>query len=89
MIPQGVSETLMQGITEQELHSAIKTIARDKAPGDDGVPIEFFAFLWSTLEKNFHSIMFRGIEKCILHEEMTKRIISLIPKEEDSKDLNF
>ena len=89
MTPQGVSEILMQDITEDELYAAVKTIAKGKAPGHDGVPIEFFLLLWPTIGKDFHSMILRGIGKGILHKGMTKGIISLIPKEGDSKDFNF
>lgn len=79
----------MQDNTEHELHSAVKIIAMGKAPGHDGVPIEFFAFLWSIIGKDLYSMILQGIEKDILLEGMSKEIISLIPEEGDSKDLNF
>lgn len=43
----------MQDNTEHELHSAVKIIAMDKAPGHDGVPIEFFYILMVYYREEF------------------------------------
>ena len=48
----------------------------------------FFPKLWHTIGHDFYKIILRGIEKRILHEGMTKCLISLIPKEGNAKHLN-
>ena len=38
-----------EGITLEELHSALKASARGKKPGSDGLPYEFFSQFWGLL----------------------------------------
>ena len=37
------------GLTLEELHSALKPSARNKKPGSDGLPYEFFSHFWDLL----------------------------------------
>ena len=39
---QQACEGAAEGVTLEELHSALKASARDKKPGSDGLPYEFF-----------------------------------------------
>ena len=64
-------------------------MAKGKAPGYDGIPIEFSQKLWVTIGNDFHRILFKSIEEGTIHEGVTRGLISLIPKEEDTKDLNY
>ena len=74
--------------TEEELGAAVKDMAKGKAPGHDGIPVEFFQQLWPTIGKKFYHMILRGIENGNFHEGVTKGLISLIPKEGDVRDLN-
>ena len=76
-------------ITERELGAVVRDMAKGKAPRHDSIPTKCFQRLWSTMGQDFHHMLLRSIEEGALHEGVTKRIISLIPKEEDSKDLNY
>ena len=64
-------------------------MAKGKAPGHDGIPVEFFQYMWPTLGKDFYLMVKRSIEGRHLHEGITKGLICLIPKEGDLKDLNY
>jgi len=37
-----VNEALTQNLTLEEIHKAIQVLPKGKAPGHDGIPIEFF-----------------------------------------------
>jgi len=39
-------DTLELPITEKELHSALKNMQNNKAPGPDGFPAEFYEHFW-------------------------------------------
>ena len=43
MILQATSETLMRDITERELATTVTFLAKEKAPGHDGIPVEVFS----------------------------------------------
>jgi hypothetical protein len=74
---------------ERELRGAVNSITKDKAPGHDGIPIDFFQKMWHTIGKDFHLMVKKNIEEKKLHEGVTKGLICLIPKEGDAKDLNY
>ena len=84
-----MNETLEQEITVEELASAIRSMAKGKAPGHDGIPIEFFQLLWTTIGPDFYRMLRKGFDEGKLPEGVTKGLISLIPKEGDLKDLNY
>ena len=84
-----MNETLDQEITEKELRSATNAMAKGKAPGHHGIPIEFFQKFWPTIGQDFHRMIITSIEEGKLHDGITKGLISLILKEGDNKDLNY
>ena len=80
--------SISRRITEEELGAAVRDMAKGKAPGHDRIPVEFFQQFWPTIGKDFYHMILRGIENGNFHEGVTKGLISLIPKEEDVRDLN-
>ena len=88
MISQATNETLMRDITKREITTTVISLAKGKAPGHDGIPVEVFSKLWHTIGHDFYKMILRGIEKGVLYEGMTKGLISLIPKKGIAKDLN-
>ena len=80
--------TITKAITERELAAVVRDMAKGKAPGHDGLPIEFFQRLWPTIGVDFHKMLIGSMEKRNLHDGVTKGLISLIPKDGDAKDLN-
>lgn len=62
---------LSKEITVEELGGTITCMAKGKAPGHDGIPIEFFQKLWSTVGQNYLKMIQRGIEDGKLHDGFT------------------
>ena len=83
-----MNASLTKEITERELGGVVRDMAKGKALDHDGIPIEFFQQLWSTVGQDFLQMVLRSIKRGELHEGVTKGIICLISKEGDSKDLN-
>ena len=84
-----MNETLAKDITKRKLSAAVSSMAKGKALGHNGIPIEFFQKMWTTIGNEFHHMVIKGTKEEILHEGVIKGFISLIPKEGDSKDLNY
>ena len=84
-----MNEALSKEITEEELGHAVTSMAKEKVLGHDGIPVEFFQKLWHSIGKDYQLMILNGIRDEKLHEGMTKGLICLIPKENDSKDLNY
>ena len=83
-----MNASLTKEISERELGGIVRDMAKGKAPGHDGIPIEFFQRLWPAVGQDFLHMLIRSIEIGELHEGVTKGVICLIPKEGDLKDLN-
>ena len=56
-IPQVVSEfinlELCRPVSEEEIEGVVKSMPRDKAPGPDGIPVEFYINCWQTVTTDF------------------------------------
>ncbi|GBG62547.1 hypothetical protein CBR_g31186 [Chara braunii] len=74
-------------ITAEELRETIKSMAKGKAPGDDGLPVEFFQTCWGTLETDvvqlFNGILTGGK----LGKSMTRGVITLMYKKGGRSDM--
>ena len=81
--------TLSKDITERELLATVQSMAKGKAPGHYGIPIELFQKLWLTIGHDFHRIILRGAKEGVLHEGVTKGLINLIFKEGDAKEIEL
>ena len=86
---EAMNESFTKDFTERELGAVVRGMAKGKTSGHDGIPTEFFQRLWATIGQNYLQMITRSMERGILHEGITKGVISLIPKEGDAKDLNY
>lgn len=51
-----MNENLSREITEEELGKVVTSMAKGKAPGHDGIPMELFKQLWHTIGQDFHQV---------------------------------
>jgi len=72
--------TLELPITEKELHSALKSMQNNKAPGPDGFPAKFYEHFWSTLHPLFSRTITEIKHNAKFPSHMNTALISLIPK---------
>lgn len=63
-------------------------MASGKALGHDGIFIELIKLLWLILGNGFYRIIRDNIEQGVFLVRIIKEVLSLIPKEKDSKNLN-
>ena len=68
--------TLTKIIMERELAAAATVMAKGKALGHDGIPMEFFKQLWPTIGNEYLQMLLRGIANKELHTGVTKGHIS-------------
>lgn len=54
---------LAKPITNKELLAATMSMTKGKAPGHDGIPIEFFQLYWNSIGEDFHKMVIQSIEK--------------------------
>ncbi|KAL3685602.1 hypothetical protein R1sor_003624 [Riccia sorocarpa] len=77
-------ESLQKDFTLQELHTAAKLLGRDKCPGPDGVPLEFFLSLWDTVSPLVLRATSEGLQTGAILPFFNRGTITLLQKEGDS-----
>ena len=72
-----------EGVTLEELHSALKASARGKKPGSDGLPYEFFTQFWDLLGPELLAVLqesFQTQHASSLPASMAHGVITLLYK---------
>lgn len=74
-------------IAKDEVFNSLKKLSNGKAPGIDGIPVEFYNFFWSKLGDSYLELL----EECFTTKElpltMRTSVITLIYKKADRRDL--
>ena len=88
-LPSKVKQDLDSLLTDKELFHATKLFKKNKSPGIDGLPIEFYLKFWPLLSKVFHQLA-NNIFTNGLSPEAQQRIsiIALIHKKDDKELLD-
>ena len=60
MFTNVMNENLSAHIIEEELGKVVKSMAKGKAPGHDGIPMEFFQKLWHIVGNEYHQMILQG-----------------------------
>ncbi|KAJ7995658.1 hypothetical protein DPEC_G00246860 [Dallia pectoralis] len=71
----------------EELTRAVHSINKQKAPGPDGIPGEFYQTFWDLIKNDVAEVFQAIYRKRRLGESMRQSTITLIPKKGDLKDL--
>lgn len=85
---QELSSTIEEPIKEDEIKLVLNKCKKEKSPGIDGIPYEFYQEFWPLIKTN----MTKLFNEIILNEEMTESqclaAIKLIPKTANPKKLS-
>ncbi|CAL1388599.1 unnamed protein product [Linum trigynum] len=82
-------EYLMRGITRAETKSVFYSLGRDKAPGPDGFPAEFFRAHWDVIGKEVEEVTLAFFSTGIMPTMVNNTIFTLVanvPCAENMKD---
>ncbi|GBG74652.1 hypothetical protein CBR_g19060 [Chara braunii] len=74
-------------LTLQELQEAVKSMARGKTPGDDGLPMEFYEATWDQIGPILLKLFNNVLEGGRLTEDMCRGTITLIYKKGDKQNV--
>ena len=72
-----------QPITLQELTVALEGMKNGRAPGIDGIPVEFFKAFWSILGEDLLAVSNDSMEKGCLPLSCRRAVLTLLPKKGD------
>ena len=72
--------TLEQGITFDEMTTAVKSMPTNKTPGCDGLPSEFYKKHWESIGKIIYNAIVFAQKVGKLHLSARRGVICIIPK---------
>ena len=70
-------------LTADELHTALMSLANEKAPGIDGLPVEFYKSFWSVLGEDMLEVFQDSLNRGQLPLSCRSAVITLLPKKGD------
>ena len=76
------SDTVDLPINEHDILKAMKETKNNKAPGNDGIPVDFYKVFWSDLKESFLEAMQYSFDNEFLSNSQKQGIISLLPKKD-------
>ncbi|KAK3528702.1 hypothetical protein QTP70_009955 [Hemibagrus guttatus] len=82
-VPQELNEALEHQLTSQELEAALQEMANGKAPGIDGLPVEFYKAFWSILGEDLLSVINDSMARGTLPVSCRRAVLTLLPKKGD------
>jgi mannosylglycoprotein endo-beta-mannosidase len=83
-LSQPENDILIAEFTEEEVFEAISQMERNKAPGPDGFPAEFYQTFWELI-KNYLMALFKMLQQKELSLlKMNFGIITLLSKKENA-----
>lgn len=84
------ASVLTQPLSESELHKAACALAKEKAPGLDGISVNFFTLFWPHIGADFCQMVQNSVTQRDgrFPKGITKGLITLIPTSGDLKLLN-
>ncbi|KAI3359010.1 hypothetical protein L3Q82_015394, partial [Scortum barcoo] len=75
-------------LTPQELYAALMSLKSGKAPGIDGLPVDFYKSFWSVLGEDLHwRFLTNCLERGRLPLSCRRAVITLLPKKGDLQEL--
>ena len=79
---------LTKRITKKEIQQSISEMAKGKTPGIDGLPMEFYEMFFNLIQNGLQQLYnTRLFENKDLPKKMKRAIITLIPKNSETKHL--
>lgn len=87
-ISESDKESCESLITLEEIEDSIKQAQLNRAPGYDGLPIEFYKFFWDNIKNLLLKVFLNFQSTETLPKSMKKVIIAPVPKKGDRLQLN-
>lgn len=84
-VPELKKVYINRPFTLEELHSALKELNKNKAPGSDGLTPEFYLKFWDLLKDAFMRCLEFSLEEGFLSDGQRLGVITLLPKKDQDK----
>jgi mannosylglycoprotein endo-beta-mannosidase len=83
-LSQEENNILTADFTEEEIFEAISQMERNKAPGPDGFPAEFYQTFWEVIKNDLMALFKILQQKQLSLYKLNFGVITLLPKKEDA-----
>jgi exonuclease III len=86
-LPQLSAESksfLDEPLTLEELSTAVKLVNKNKSPGIDGLPSEFYQTFWPILGQDFYDVFLTSVQENELPLSCRRAVLTLLPKKGDT-----
>lgn len=74
-------------LTIDELFSALQSMKNGKAPGLDGLPVDFYKAYWHLLGEDLLTVLSDSLDKGKLQLSCRRAVLTLLPKKGDLKEI--
>ena len=82
-LPEGARDSCEGLLTVDEVFTALEGMARNKSPGSDGLPVEFYSAFWDVLGQDLVEVLNSSLASGSLPASLRCALISLIFKKGD------
>jgi len=79
------NEDLIKEVTSLELKKLINCMNKNKTPGIDGLPVEFYCKMWNIIGREFLRVVQLILKENALVTSQRMSVIALIPKDGDTR----
>ncbi len=86
-VPEGVNGELVKPFTKEELYNALSGMKCGKAPGIDGIPVEFYKAFWAVVGDDLFDVLNDSLSRGLLPLSCRRAVITLIPKKGDLRNI--
>lgn len=86
-ISKGSKEKLDKPLSGHELSAALMDMKPGKAPGVDGLPVEFFKKFWGVLGDDFLAVLNESLLDGVLPLSCRRAVVTLLPKKGDLQEI--
>ena len=81
------NDMLESPLTLPELYAALMSLQSGRAPGLDGLPVDFYKSFWSVLGEDLLEVISSSLETGRLPLSCRRAVITLLPKKGDLQEL--
>ncbi|KAI4886392.1 hypothetical protein NFI96_001747 [Prochilodus magdalenae] len=82
-LDQGRSQALDAALSFEEVTEAVFQLNSGRAPGIDGLPVDFFKAFWGVIGEDLFSVLQASLHGQILPTSCKRAVLSLLPKKGD------
>ncbi|KAL2076888.1 hypothetical protein ACEWY4_027518 [Coilia grayii] len=86
-LKKGSAEKLDGALTLGELHAAVMGMANGRAPGLDGLPVEFYKVFWPVIGQDLLDVLNASVAGGKLPLSCRRAVLTLVPKKGDLTEI--